>query len=149
MKVKVLNIRLTKEHFDKDQEKVNQFLKTVKMRKSSTQLVEDKVNYWSILFYYSEIESQENKKSKVERIEVSEGDLNSDQKEIYSALKEWRNSIAEEKKLPAFTILHNQTLIDIVYKKVETVEELEKIRGIGSSKIAQYGNAIIAVLNAF
>lgn len=152
MKVKVLNIRLTKEYFKEDQEKVNQFLEQVNMRKSSTALVEDKVKYWTILFYYTEKENQTHVKTKTETAEtnhVNESKLTPHQKEIYLALKEWRNSIADEKRLPAYTILHNQTLFDIVIKKVESIEELEKIRGIGSSKIAQYGEAIIAVLNAF
>lgn len=144
MNVKVLNIRLVKEHFEKDQEKVNQFLESVKMRKSSSHLVEDKINYWSILFYYTEKDNQEE-----EKVEIDESLMDPMQKEIYRALKEWRNSVASEKNIPAFTVLHNQTLIDIVYEKVKNIEELDKIKGIGQTKLARYGNDIIAVLNAF
>ena len=149
MKIKVLNIRLAKEFFEEDQEKVNQFLKTVKMHKSSTQLIEDKVNYWSILFYYTEKESEEKTNIQIENTtKVNQADLSSEQMEIYLALKEWRNAIASEQKLPAFTIFHNQTLINIAHAKIDKIEDLSGVKGIGQAKLSKYGSDIIALLNA-
>jgi len=39
MKLKVINIRLTKEHLQKDEEELNQFLETVSVKKQAASLL--------------------------------------------------------------------------------------------------------------
>lgn len=55
MKIKVFNIRLTKDYFFEDQEKVNKFLRDVNVKKSSTSFVDSTIKYWSILFHYEDL----------------------------------------------------------------------------------------------
>lgn len=144
MKIKIFNIRLTKEYMEIDQEKVNAFLDTIDLKKSSTTLVKDKINYWSVILHY-----QEKKRNQNESIQKTYSELTPNEKKVYEALREWRKSIADVKKQPTFTILHNQTLVNIVSSHVENIEQLSSISGIGDVKLRQYGEDIIAVLNAF
>lgn len=51
MQIKVFNIRLDKENFEKDQKELNDFLETVTFKKSSVSLIESKVNFWSIIIH--------------------------------------------------------------------------------------------------
>ena len=54
MKIKVFNIRLADEHLEHDQNKVNNFLAGVEMKKSSSTLVTSKNHFWSIIIHYED-----------------------------------------------------------------------------------------------
>ena len=83
MKIKVFNIRLSKENLESDQKVVNDFLENVEMKKSSTSLVEGKINFWSIIIHYLEKnESKSNAELEIEnqnlekkKPKLSESDL--------------------------------------------------------------------------
>ncbi len=57
MKIKVFNIRLTKEFFQEDQDVVNNFLELVELKKTYSHFVSsDKGDYWSAVIFYREKE---------------------------------------------------------------------------------------------
>jgi len=142
MKVKVFHIRLSKEYLQTDQDNLNNFLDSVTVKKTSTELVSGQVNFWSILVFY------ENQKPSDKLNTTDDTELNQEEKEIFEALKQWRLSKATQLNYPAYVICHNSQLIEIAKIKPQTVDELFKIKGLGESKIAKYGDDIIAVLNS-
>ena len=141
MKVKAFKIRLGEEFLPADQETVNDFLGTVNVKKTSTELVHGQ--YWSLLAFYDEGGATP---SKV--FLPSEKELTDEEKRIYEALKQWRFDKASVLGLPAYLISSNGELITIAKVKPQSIDDLAKIRGYGGQKIAKYGEEIIALLNS-
>lgn len=65
---------------------------------------------------------------------------------IITNLKEWRKKKAADLNVPPYIIFGDKTLYDIAAKKPKTKSELQKIYGLGSVKIENFGNSILAVL---
>ena len=65
MQVSVFSIRIDPAFLELDQKKLNEFLKTVTFKKSSTQLIESGEFHWSVIIHY-ENEAQ-NKPEQLER----------------------------------------------------------------------------------
>jgi len=62
-------------------------------------------------------------------------------------LKEWRAQLAREYNLPAYIIMHDKTIMEIIENNPSTIEELRKVKGIGPAKLEKYGNDILRILN--
>jgi len=80
---------------------------------------------------------------------LSEDSLSPDGKRILSALKIWRNQIAQDVNLPEFMILNNNTLLAIATYMPQGLEPLSIIKGMSEKKVERYGNDVIAIVNAF
>ncbi|MEM1003476.1 MAG: HRDC domain-containing protein [Bacteroidota bacterium] len=148
MQIKVFNIRLNKDDFAKDQELVNEFLQKVKFKKSSTQLIEGKTNFWSLIIHYEEIEEDFTETIVKEEIVLDEEKLTDEEKDIVACFKQWRLDKAKENLIPSYMILSNKTIVSIAKNKPDTIEDLDRIYGIGEAKKLQYGEDIIALLNS-
>jgi superfamily II DNA helicase RecQ len=148
MKVKVFHIRLTKEHLETDQETVNNFLESVTVLKTETELISGQTNFWSILTFYDEKEKSINEKTS-DKISYTAGtELTAEEKEYFECLRLWRQDKAEYLGIPSFMVCHNTELISIAKEKPRKVEDLNKIKGFGERKIAKFGDDIIALLNS-
>jgi DNA helicase-2/ATP-dependent DNA helicase PcrA len=64
------------------------------------------------------------------------------------ALKEWRREEAKERGLPAYVIFHDRTLADIAGRRPSTIPELLSVSGVGPAKVANYGEAVLAIVKA-
>lgn len=69
--------------------------------------------------------------------------------DLYTALRSWRNRLAEEKNIPAYVIFHQKVLDKLVEVLPATLAELQNIKGIGPAKINQYGEEILSYINAY
>lgn len=148
MKVKVFHVRLTKENQLTDQEDLNNFLETITVKKTATELISGQLNFWTILVFYEEqkISKQE---AAIDKIAViSEIELTEDEKQIFNVLKEWRKDKAIELNIPSFMVCHNTELMTIAKVKPTSLDELIKIKGFGGVKVAKIGNEILEVLNS-
>lgn len=148
MQIKVFNIRLEKEHFESDQDKVNDFLQNVKFKKSSTQLLEGKSIFWTVFIYYEELEEDFIETLEKENEVLNEKDLSDNEKEIVAYFKQWRLDKSKEEMVPAYMILTTKTIFSLAKNKPESIAELDGIYGIGEAKKQQYGESIIALLNS-
>ncbi len=144
MKVSVFSIRIDPAFLELDQKKLNEFLKTVTFKKSSTQLIESGEFHWSVIIHY-ENEAQ-NKPEQLER--KSYEDLLPKDKQVYGYLKKWRTEKSEQLNQKKFMICHNSELIDLAQYKPSNLEELKQIKGFGKQKADKFGEDIIAILNA-
>ena len=144
MQVSVFSIRIDPAFLELDQKKLNEFLKTVTFKKSSTQLIESGEFHWSVIIHY-ENEAQ-NKPEQFER--KSYDDLLPKDKQIYGYLNQWRNEKSEQLNQKKFMICHNSELIDLAQYKPSNLDELQQIKGFGKQKADKFGEDILAILNA-
>jgi len=142
MNIKVFNIRLDKDNCDNDQNLMNSFLDSVEVKLTSTNFVTTgTVDFWSAVVFY------DLKKNESKPTEVIE--LNEKENAIFTALKLWRNDLAQKKGWSSFRICHNSHLISIAKVNPQSIEELRKVKSFGESRTINYGEDIIAVLNSF
>ena len=104
MNIKVFNIRLSKEHCQNDQAKMNEFLDSVEVKLTSTNFVTTgTVDYWSaVVFYQQKVEKSQKSENKLQL-----DDLSSEELKTFKALRSWRNDLAEKLNWSAFRICHN------------------------------------------
>ncbi|MPT30400.1 MAG: aldolase [Chryseobacterium sp.] len=143
MKVKVLKVRISEEFQTTDETLVNDFLSRYDVVNMNSKLVQDEINYWSVLVYYQEKSKQTNSN----KVSVSsEEELSEEEKIIYNKLKDWRFEKSKELDQPPYIIFHNTHLMSIAKFKPYNLRDLEQISGLGESKIKRYGTEIIEVL---
>lgn len=139
MKCKLFTLRLDSKTIEGQQEEFNKFLETVKVEKTATQFVPGNPDFWSVLVFYSE--------QPVSAQQIEEA-LSPEQKAYLAALRIWRKDRANDANIPEFMICHNATLVEIVKLMPTTILELTSIKGLGNSKIARYGDDIVAICAA-
>ncbi|MGD0653487.1 MAG: RecQ family ATP-dependent DNA helicase [Thermoguttaceae bacterium] len=66
--------------------------------------------------------------------------------ELLDALKRWRLEIADEAGIPAYCILHNSVLNELVSQRPKTTTELLTINGIGPVKLKQFGQSLLEII---
>jgi ATP-dependent DNA helicase RecQ len=65
---------------------------------------------------------------------------------VFERLRAWRAAIAKEQSLPAYVIFHDSTLRQIAVSRPATLAELALVNGVGETKLARYGEQVLAVL---
>jgi len=147
MRVKHFQIRLTNEYLQADEDSLNEFLKTVVVKKTTPQLViVGQTSYWSVLIFYDDISSLENHKN--EKTVIDTSTLTEEESTRYEALRTWRSDLARRQALPSYIFASNAELAAIAKLNPTTVEELHKVKGMGEKKISKYGEEIIGLLNS-
>lgn len=65
---------------------------------------------------------------------------------LWQALRARRSKLAKEQGVPPYVIFHDSTLIDMVMRQPQSLQEMSTVAGIGESKLARYGEAFLAVI---
>jgi ATP-dependent DNA helicase RecQ len=73
----------------------------------------------------------------------------SEAEELREYLREWRRSVAKEKNVPAYIVLHDSSLEEICRRRPKFFAELLEIAGIGERKAEVYGQPILDALEKF
>ncbi len=66
---------------------------------------------------------------------------------IINKLKYWRSEISKEQSVPAYIIINDKTIIDIVQKMPRSKKDLENVYGLGQVKIIKYGDEILKIIH--
>ncbi|UFU05562.1 ATP-dependent helicase [Ruania halotolerans] len=74
---------------------------------------------------------------------IAEGDADP---EVFERLRAWRARTAQELDRPAFTVMHDSTLVAIAAAQPSQMRQLAILRGIGPTKIEAYGAQILATV---
>ena len=69
--------------------------------------------------------------------------------DLLAELKQLRQALAQENRVPAYLIFTNATLQELAAKKPKTMAALQQISGIGAKKAYQYGARVLDVIRAF
>jgi superfamily II DNA helicase RecQ len=150
-KIKIFNLKLTTEGVDTQE--LDEFVENVKVLNIWEHLLSDK-DLWVILLRYEENQyihpkkefNYPNKKINIEKTENLEN-LTTEEQERFNALKQWRKSQVQDSNRPAYSVFNDQVLYDISRKNPKSITELKSIRGIGESKLTQYGESLLKLLN--
>ncbi len=67
---------------------------------------------------------------------------------LWQALKARRMELAREQGVPPYVIFHDSTLLEILSRKPQTLDEMTQITGVGQAKLAKYGDAFLQVVAA-
>ena len=67
---------------------------------------------------------------------------------LFEALREARRTLAAEGGVPPYVVFHDSTLREIAAAKPLTQGELSRIQGVGETKLARYGAAMIDAVRA-
>lgn len=151
MQLKLFTTHVGHEDTPKDLQDINAFLQHVQVKKTAAEFVAGPPERWSVLIFYEENTTPSIEKTKVSR-EVEgkkEEDLTETQQQMLQALKLWRKEKADELELPEYRIFNRETLLELVTKKPEQRNVLDTIKGIGQAKMEQFGDDVVAILNAF
>ncbi|MEM7635635.1 MAG: DNA helicase RecQ, partial [Pseudomonadota bacterium] len=82
-------------------------------------------------------------KTKAGAVEVADAD-----RDLLASLKALRLTLAQERKVPAFVILHDATLNEIARSRPATLDQMATISGIGPRKLEQFGQAFMEIVTA-
>jgi hypothetical protein len=83
---------------------------------------------------------------KVEREEGEKGVVN---EELREKLQQWRAERFKADNVPAYTIMHQSTLMDIAALIPKTKDELLSIKGFGKAKYEKYGEDILKITSEY
>ncbi|MDN4166403.1 DNA helicase RecQ [Cytophagales bacterium LB-30] len=68
---------------------------------------------------------------------------------LFEQLKALRKKIAKEKGLPPYVVFQDPSLEEMATTYPTSLEELEKINGVGRGKATKFGHSFIALINKF
>ena len=68
---------------------------------------------------------------------------------LYEALKVWRDEKADDEDVMSYNIVPNKTLKNITSVQPVTLRELKAVEGMGSKRVSQYGEEIVAIVRQF
>ena len=90
-----------------------------------------------------------NSSARRERSATTSTLLKSEDKSLFEALRTLRKQLADEHGLPPYVIFHDATLRELAERRPATLDEFERIRGIGEAKLARYGTRFIDTIRQY
>jgi ATP-dependent DNA helicase RecQ len=58
---------------------------------------------------------------------------------LFEALRQCRSALAKTKRVPAYVVFADKTLVDMARRKPATMAEMASVHGVGEAKLRQYG----------
>ncbi|MES1200338.1 MAG: DNA helicase RecQ [Pseudomonadota bacterium] len=92
--------------------------------------------------------SKEERRAARDARKGAQAGLAGDDAKLYEKLRGWRRETAAQAGVPPYVIFHDATLAAIVAAKPATLHALGDVAGIGETKLARYGDAVLALLAA-
>lgn len=72
--------------------------------------------------------------------------LSADDRALFDALKAARLDLARQSSVPAFVILPDRSLLDMVHLKPERRDQMMMVHGVGQAKLDKYGDVFLGVI---
>lgn len=64
----------------------------------------------------------------------------------FESLRQWRRERVRETGLPAYTVLNDETLRLLAARRITSLSDLGRVKGIGPAKLERYGAALLELL---
>jgi len=90
-------------------------------------------------------------KTEIPRVRLPAGDIPAEgfYDQLFQALKDTRNRLAQQAGVPAYIVFSNATLADMAVRLPRTQAELLEVSGVGQQKAARYGEAFLSAIRDF
>ncbi|WP_235614990.1 DNA helicase RecQ [Candidatus Thiodiazotropha endoloripes] len=89
------------------------------------------------------------KASKTQARKAAAGEsTNGIDQQIWEALRSLRLTLAEEQGVPAYMIFHDATLMEMMERRPQTLDQLAQVSGVGERKLASYGVQFLDCINS-
>ncbi|MGE0103920.1 MAG: HRDC domain-containing protein [Blastocatellales bacterium] len=72
--------------------------------------------------------------------------LTPDERTVFDRLSAWREARAKLERLPVYMVCPDRTLAELAINRPSAVDQLAKIYGLGPTRIAKYGEQMLALL---
>src|SRR3989338_940741 len=86
------------------------------------------------------------KAKKEPKVKIILGLKSDDEKNLFAKLKAKRMEIARAQNLPPYIVFHDKTLIEMIKKHPQNLEEMRKISGVGEEKLKKYGQIFLNLI---
>ncbi len=130
----------------KAEAEVNRFLGSHRILSVDRQFVPDGVNStWAVCVTYigkDPAADSSGKRSQVDYKEV----LNEADFEIYAKLRNKRKELSAAQGVPAYALFTNEQLASLVRQRVDSIEALRRIDGVGEARANKHGAEFLAIL---
>lgn len=67
---------------------------------------------------------------------------------LYEDLRDARQQMAKKRRVPAYVIFHDKTLVELAKIRPQSFEEMLEINGIGEAKLKKFGQTLLDVILA-
>ena len=68
---------------------------------------------------------------------------------LFDRLREWRREAALARQVPAYVVLHDNALRELARVRPTRRDVLERVAGIGQKKLADFGEALLAIISEY
>jgi superfamily II DNA helicase RecQ len=131
------------------EEAINRFLRSVRVVHVQREFVDRGENsFWALAIEYMTTDGgttiSDSRRRRIDYKTV----LSPEDFAVFVKLREWRKGVAAEEGVPVYTIFTNEQLARIAEGRVQSQGSLADIEGIGKSRLAKYGTAVIEIVSA-
>ncbi|MBK7134723.1 MAG: DNA helicase RecQ [Rhodocyclales bacterium] len=89
----------------------------------------------------------EKKKAATTKSRRIDADLSAEEHALWERLRAWRAGTAKEHGVPAYVILHDATLLELLRQRPQSLDAMRHVSGIGARKLENYGAALLDLLS--
>ncbi len=75
-----------------------------------------------------------------------DAELSAEEHALFERLRAWRAETARAHGVPAYVILHDATLLELVRQRPQSLDEMRHVSGIGARKLENFGAALLGLL---
>ncbi len=88
----------------------------------------------------------ERRRDRKSRDAASAEPLSGDDTSLLAALKDLRLRLAKQRRVPAYVVFSDKTLIDMAQRRPQSENEFAEVNGVGAKKLQEFGAAFLKVL---
>jgi ATP-dependent DNA helicase RecQ len=104
---------------------------------------------WEVLRGKREVKLQRPKQKSPAKAKVDAESWEGVDRGLFDHLREWRREVARERKVPPYVVLDDASLRDMARVRPTADESLQKVRGMGEKRLADFGDSILELVRKY
>ncbi len=92
------------------------------------------------------VERRSERKTRETRETMGAAPLNGDDTSLLAALKNLRVRLAKQRRVPAYVIFSDKSLLDMAQRRPQSENEFAEVNGVGAKKLQEFGAAFLKVI---